>query len=165
MNDQPRPLFDRYIGVDYSGAETPQSSLKGLRVYLADHKAPAAEVMSPPSTRKYWSRQGIAEWLVQRLNENLVTLVGIDHAFSFPIQYFEKYGLPCDWPMFLDDFQHHWPTDGPTTCVDFVRDGIVGDGAARSGNPRWRRLAEVRTGAAKSVFHVDVPGSVAKSTY
>ena len=28
--------FDRYIGIDYSGTETPKSSLKGLRVYMAD---------------------------------------------------------------------------------------------------------------------------------
>jgi len=28
------PAFTRYIGIDYSGAETPTSSLKGLRVYL-----------------------------------------------------------------------------------------------------------------------------------
>jgi len=26
-------LFERYVGIDYSGAETPTSSLKGLRVY------------------------------------------------------------------------------------------------------------------------------------
>ena len=25
--------FSRYIGIDYSGAQTPDSSLKGLRVY------------------------------------------------------------------------------------------------------------------------------------
>lgn len=49
-------------------------------------------------------------------------------------------------------------------CVDFVRDAIVGNGAARTGNARWRRLAEKRAGA-KSVFHFDVPGSVAKSTH
>ena len=29
------PHFERYIGIDYSGAETPESSRKGLRVYLA----------------------------------------------------------------------------------------------------------------------------------
>lgn len=28
--------FARYVGIDYSGAETPSSSLKGLRVYLAE---------------------------------------------------------------------------------------------------------------------------------
>lgn len=29
------PAFARTIGIDYSGAETPTASLKGLRVYLA----------------------------------------------------------------------------------------------------------------------------------
>jgi hypothetical protein len=28
--------FSRYIGIDYSGAETADSSCKGLRVYSAD---------------------------------------------------------------------------------------------------------------------------------
>ncbi len=69
-----------------------------------------------------------------------------------------------DWPAFLDDFQRHWPTDGDDTYVDFVRDGIVGNGADRTGETRWRRLTEVRA-KAKSVFHFDVPGSVAKSTH
>ena len=49
--------------------------------------------------------------------------------------------------------------------VDFVRDGIAGNGAARTGNARWRRLTEERAGGAKSVFHFDVQGSVAKSTH
>src|ERR1039458_7590519 len=30
------PRFQSYIGIDYSGAETPDSSRKGLRVYLAE---------------------------------------------------------------------------------------------------------------------------------
>jgi hypothetical protein len=33
------------------------------------------------------------------------------------------------------------------------------------GNTRWRRLTEQRVGRAKSVFHFDVPGQVAKSTH
>jgi hypothetical protein len=41
--------FARYIGIDYSGAETPTSSLKGLRVYLAEADNPAAEVPPSPS--------------------------------------------------------------------------------------------------------------------
>jgi hypothetical protein len=66
-------------------------------------------------------------------------------------------------PSFLDDFQHHWPTD-ENIYVDFVRDGVRGNGAARTGSPRWRRLTEQRT-RAKSVFHFDVQGFVAKSTH
>lgn len=157
--------FNRYIGIDYSGAETPTASLKGLRVYLADRTSSPGEVQPLPSPRKYWTRRGIAEWLAARLAEDQPTLVGIDHGFSFPLRYFETHRLPLDWPAFLDDFQRHWPTDGDHTYVDFVRDGVRGNGAARSGNSRWRRLTELRAGAAKSVFHFDAPGSVAKSTH
>jgi hypothetical protein len=158
------PAFKRYIGIDYSGAQTPSSSLKGLRVYVADRTVTPREVPPPPSPRKYWTRKEIAEWLVERLSEKLPTLVGIDHGFSFPLAYFEQHGLPLDWPSFLDDFQRHWPTD-EDIYVDFVRDGSSGNGAARSGNSRWRRLAELRARTAKSVFQFDMQGSVAKSTH
>jgi hypothetical protein len=157
--------FTRYIGIDYSGAQTPTTSLKGLRVYLSEGSAPPVEIQPPPSPRKYWTRRGIAEWLVERLAEDVQTLVGIDHGFSFPLRYFETHHLPPDWPAFLDDFQRHWPTDDDHTYVDFVRDGSVGNGAARMGSTRWRRLTEERAGAAKSVFHFDVQGQVAKSTH
>jgi hypothetical protein len=159
-----KPAFQRYIGIDYSGAETPKSSLKGLRVYTADRLTPSQEVEPPPSPRKYWTRRGVAEWLVDRLSEGSPTLVGIDHGFSFPLRYFEQHGLPLDWPSFLDDFQRHWPTD-EDIYVDFIRDGSAGNAAARSGNPRWRRVTELRARAAKSVFHFDVQGQVAKSTH
>ena len=49
--------------------------------------------------------------------------------------------------------------------VDFVRDGLVGNGAARMGSARWRRLTEERARGSKSVFHFDVHGAVAKSTH
>jgi len=153
------PAFVRYTGVDDSGAQTPTASLNGLRVYLAEGDAPPVEVLPPPSPRKYWTRRGIAEWLIETLAEDPPTLVGIDHGFSFPLRY---YGLTPDWPAFHDDFQRHWPTD-EDIYVDFVRDGTVGNGAARMGNPRWRRLTEERVGA-KSDFQFDVQGSVTKST-
>lgn len=158
------PAYSRYIGIDYSGAETPTSSLKGLRVYEADRESMPVEVEPPPSPRKYWTRRGLAEWLAERLSEDVPTLVGIDHGFSFPLRYFEVHHLEPDWPTFLDDFQRHWPTDGDNIYVDFVREGRRGDGDSRSGSPRWRRITEDRAGA-KSVFHFDVPGSVAKSTH
>lgn len=157
--------FVRYIGIDYSGAETPTASLKGLRVYLANRDSPPEEVLPPPSPRRYWTRRGIAEWLVARLSEEVPTLVGIDHGFSFPLRYFEAHQILPDWSTFLEDFQRHWPTDEDHTYVEFVRDGSHGNGAARCGAARWRRLTEKRTAGAKSVFHFDVPGSVAKSTH
>ena len=120
------PKFTRYIGIDYSGAQTPTPSLKGLRVYLAEGDAAPGEVLPPLSPRKYWTRRGIAEWLVERLAEDVATLVGIDHGFSFPLRYFEVHGLALDWPTFLDDFQRHWLTGDDNTYVDFVREGAVG---------------------------------------
>jgi hypothetical protein len=158
-------VFDRYIGIDYSGAQTPTSSLKGLRVYQAPRGCEATEVPPPPSPRKYWTRKGVAEWLASTLQSGVTPLVGIDHAFSFPLKYFSKWGLTHEWPAFLDDFQLHWPTDGDNVYVDFVRDGSCGAGALRSGNRRWRRITEIRARTAKSVFHFDVQGAVAKSTH
>src|SRR4051794_11168839 len=158
------PQFDRYLGIDYSGAQTPTSSLPGLRVYAASAALPPTEVSPPPSARKHWTRRVLAEWLATELTDGPPTLVGIDHAFSFPLRYFEVHLLPPDWPGFLDDFQRHWPTDDDNMYVDFIRDGLHGNGAARSGDSRWRRLADVRS-RAKSAFHFDVQGTVAKSTH
>jgi len=158
-------MFQRYIGIDYSGAQTPTCRLKGLRVYQATRVGPAEEVEPPPSPRRYWTRRGLAHWLAQQLQEPVPTLVGIDHGFSLPLRYFESHALLPDWPAFLDDFQKHWPTDDDYMYVEFIRDGLKGNGAARTGNARWRRITEQRAGGAKSVFHFDVPGSVAKSTH
>ncbi len=157
-------MFDRYIGIDYSGAETPSSSLRGLRIYVADRVSLPIEVPPPVGPKKYWTRRGIAERLVELLSSDTLTLVGIDHGFSFPLRYFEENHVPLDWDAFLDDFQIHWPTDRDI-YVDFVREGLYGNGAARTGKSTWRRVAEIRARRAKSVFHFDVHGSVAKSTH
>ncbi|RQW78885.1 MAG: hypothetical protein EHM62_07030 [Methylococcus sp.] len=162
--ERPSPAFTRYIGIDYSGAATADTGLKGLRIYQAEVKGRIAEVLPPPGSGKYWSRCGAAEWLLSCLHEPAPTLVGIDHGFSFPLPYFEQHRLPLDWHHFLEDFQQHWPTDGRQVAVDDIRHGRVGHAHARGGNARWRRLTERRC-RAKSVFHFDVPGSVAKSTH
>lgn len=158
-------LFTRYIGIDYSGAGTATASLKGLRVYEATTSSEAVEVQPPTGTRKHWTRAGIAHWLVEKLTDTVPTCVGIDHGFSFPREYFEAHELPLSWDTFLADFHQHWPTNEPEVTVDSIRQGLTGQGTARSGRSTWRRLCEKRAGGAKSVFHFDVPGSVAKSTH
>ena len=158
------PAFKQYIGIDYSGAQTTEDPLPGIRVYTAATNTPPTEVRNPGAGRRHWSRTDLAHWLVEHLSNDLPTLVGIDHAFSFPLRYFEVHHLEPVWDLFLDDFCAHWPTAEKHTYVDFVRHGSCGNGAARSGNTRWRRECEERVGA-KSVFHFDVPGQVAKSTH
>ena len=57
--------FQRYIGIDYSGAETPEAGLKGLAVYAANADFSPVEVR--PALGRHWTRRGIAEWLIERL--------------------------------------------------------------------------------------------------
>jgi hypothetical protein len=38
------PHVERYIGIDYSGAETPESSCKGLRLYAAEGSGTPGQV-------------------------------------------------------------------------------------------------------------------------
>jgi hypothetical protein len=45
---------------------------------------------------KLWTRRGLAESLCDELDRDIPTLVGIDHAFSFPLAYFEKYRLSSE---------------------------------------------------------------------
>ena len=118
--------FDRYIGIDYSGAATPESGLKGLRVYQGDRRSLPEEVAPIPSPPKYWTRRGIARWLAERLSQGSATLVGIDHAFSFPRRYFDQHTLAYDWPEFLEDFREHWPTDEIGCTVQMMRNGLHG---------------------------------------
>lgn len=93
-------------------------------------------------------------------------MVGIDHAFSFPLCYFATHDLKPDWPAFLDDFQHHWPTEGDDVWVRDVRSGRVGDAARRMGSKGCFRSTELRTKTAKSVFNFDQKqGCVAFSTH
>ena len=159
------PLFQRYIGIDYSGAQTSDSGLAGLRIYVASASNEPTEIIQPVVGRKHWTRRAVAEWLCEELAKDIPTLVGIDHGFSFPFAYFEKYSIPLNWPTFLDDFQQHWPTDNRNTYVDFVREGLCGQSSCRTGDASWLRLTEKWTSTAKSVFLFDVQGSVAKSTH
>jgi hypothetical protein len=159
------PKFERYIGIDYSGAETADSSCKGIRVYAAEGIGKPEQIQPPSSPRMYWTRRGLAEWLCKELAADTATIVGIDHGFSFPIEYFERHGLAHGWPSFLLDFQQHWPTHEPLTYIDFIRHGSLGRGAKRMGENTWLRLTERWTATAKSVFLFDVQGSVAKSTF
>ncbi len=157
--------FNRHIGIDYSCVETPESSCKGLRVYVAEGSGKPEQVQPPPSPRRYWTRRGLAEWLREELDRDIPAIVGIDHAFSFPLAYFEKYRLPSDWQGFLEDFHQYWPTDAPHTYVCFIREDPHGRGLWRTGERSWLRLTERWTATAKSVFGFGVQGEVATSTH
>ncbi len=154
--------FDQYIGIDYSGAATTRSRSRTLQVYAAKDGMPelVRTPAAPEGKHWNWSRMEIAEWLVEQARCDQRFVAGIDHAFSFPHSYFERYG-PTGWDEFLEDFVEHWPTHKPDVKVDAIRFGDP----QRVGSPDEFRLCDKWTSSAKSVFLFDVQGQVSKSTH
>lgn len=155
-------MFDLYVGIDYSGARTPTSRIKGLQVYASTADELPQKVTSPAASKGRqwnWTRKEIAEWLIEQFQGGRRCIAGLDHAFSFPATYFARYGV-SDWGSFIEDFVRHWPTHEDNTYVEFLRDGNP-----RSGVSTEFRLTDRWTSSAKSVFKFDVQGSVAKSTH
>lgn len=144
--------FDLFIGIDYSGARTPTCRLKGLQVYAAKPGGqPERQFLPAPSNNNMpcnWTRAEIAGRLIDLARQGVRYVAGIDHGFSFPVGYFERYGLKS-WPQFLDDFILYWPpTSGsPPTIVP-----ASSRSAATSSAPRSPRTASSSgpTGASSS---------------
>lgn len=193
-------MFDRYIGIDYSGAGTPAKRLSGLAVCCAVSNAGFQIVpeRAQGSERKTgaavgcgvagadfqilhtyvqkavrWNREELAHWLVDRLKEPIRTLVGIDHGFSFPIDYFDYHQLPeGNWRGFLEDFRHHWRTQKQGITVvgrKNAQEVLKNDGSIdehRLGDRRWFRLTDRMARASSSVFEFTIrQGNVAYSTH
>ena len=138
-----------------------------MRVYVAVGDQRPQEFCPEGTRSKYWSRKGIAEWLVRELgDESTPTLVGIDHAFSFPVCYFKKYYLRQKWNGFLADFQQHWPSaqDDKKVC-DILSDMRDCKRQRRLGELKWRRKTDEYARGAKSVFQFKGQGQVGHSTH
>lgn len=147
--------FDRYIGIDYSGAGEPTERNSALRLFETTSVSAPGQIRAANGWN--WTRRELAVWLDVELRKPVRTIVGIDHAFSFPHAYFGRYGIPT-WDLFLDDFIHHWPAD--CQPVEGLRTGN-----ARVGTTDELRLCDRWTAGAKSVFLFDVAGAVAMSTH
>ncbi len=156
-------MYDSYIGIDYSGAETAESRLKGLAVYQSNNGDEPRRVSTPdarPHGPQKWSRRVIAEWLVEQLYSKRI-IVGIDHCFSLPDAWYERQGIR-DWKQMLNVFPRLWPTHH-NTYVDFLWEI---DGAPPPGGIKDElRITETWTPSAKSVFRFDGPGAVGKSSW
>lgn len=151
-------LFERYVGIDYSGAEAPVSRLRALQVYASRGDAPTAVAPYDAGARN-WCRKEVARYVHECLRAEGPCIIGIDHGFSFPLNYFRRHELPS-WEAFLRHFVELWPTTRDHMYVDFVRREVPPGGMASE-----LRLCERWTPSAKSVFQFDVQGAVAKSTH
>jgi hypothetical protein len=72
-------LFDRFIGIDWSGAKGP--ALPGLQIAVAE-PGDGPPVLVRPSRGKWWTRPLVFDWLRDRLRSSRV-LVGFDFAFAY----------------------------------------------------------------------------------
>ena len=151
--------FQRYIGIDYSGAKTPEWRLKALQIFEASCDCEPQKMSTPTEGAINWSRLEVAQYCHRSLESGESVIIGIDHGFSFPLSYMQRYGIES-WDEFLDDFMRHWPTADSDSYVEEFREGNP-----RSGDPSELRLCEQWTATAKSVFQFDVQGTVAKSTH
>ncbi|MFD1886078.1 hypothetical protein [Paenibacillus wenxiniae] len=115
------PLFHTYIGIDYSGADKPDSRIKGLAVAVAREQQPF-QLQSPPvsdtrlsepvaaAKQALWSRRLVHQWLLRQLytsRERMI--VGLDYGLSYPLSQLERLGL-SDWDAFLRWSHHTWQT-------------------------------------------------------
>lgn len=158
--------FGKYIGIDYSGAKRASDPLTGLRVFVSGYDSLPQQIRPDGDSSLYWSRLALFDWLQKTLTgSNTPCLVGIDHAFSFPEEYFALHKISRDWDVFLNDFCMHWPTDKTELSVADLLKRNQSHPSGRTGSARWRRLTEQMSRGAKSVFHFSVPGSVASSTH
>lgn len=161
--------YQRFIGIDYSGAQHRDARLPGLRIFEANFSSsePFEVRPHPEKPNIHWTRKEVADWLVVQLShiEAGPCVVGIDHALSFPVEYFALHALEHNWDAFLEDFCRHWPTDAPRKTVFEILKQQQHMSDSRLGSARWKRFADRTAKGAKSVFHFAVPGSVASSTH
>lgn len=144
-NKPRRAMFDRYVGIDYSGAREPERPIKGIRAFVAERCGEIAEQTPTSSKHANWSRQELAEWLVSLTEEDGRSLIGIDHAFSYPSSEFRRRQL-TSWDDLLHYFENHWPT----------RTRAVRECPAwheLEGVERTFRLTDQWTQSALSIFH------------
>lgn len=76
------PAFDRFIGIDWSGAATPNYA--GVAVAQCGPGRAAPQRVPPPALWGRWTRQAVFNWLAGELRSSERLLVGFDFAFALP---------------------------------------------------------------------------------
>lgn len=168
-------MFECFIGIGYSGAQTPLTRLKGLQVYAAQRGSRGVQrwdcrPAGAGTGTLNWNRREVAERLRDEVLRGTHFLAGMDHGFSLPVAHFGHHRLDA-WPAFLNNFVAHWPTHQDRVGVDAIRRRLM-----RPRGSTWAsvqqdpaadalRLTERWTVSARSVFLFDVQGVTAKAAH
>ena len=73
------PGFDKYIGIDWSGAKG--KNQPGLQIAIAHNGNAAPKLISPP-VGKWWSRVQVLAWVAELIKDER-SLIGFDFAFAY----------------------------------------------------------------------------------
>jgi hypothetical protein len=168
--------FDRYIGVDWSGARGP--TLKGLQVAVCEAGISVPTLVRNPAGG-HWTRPDFVAWLSEQLSLGPRILCGMDFSFCFPWRDRGAYfpGLsddPDDWQDFWQRLESCCASDTQYFGGDFVQSKDFKDHfaeAGRVGNRYTRRLRmteiacqEQGLGTPESVFNLRGPRQVGKGS-
>lgn len=75
-----RLAFERFVGIDWSGAKGPY--LKGLKVAVCEQGASPPKLI-PPASGGDWPREELIRWVIE-VAANQRILVGADFGFAYP---------------------------------------------------------------------------------
>jgi hypothetical protein len=79
-------MFDRIISIDWSGAGSEAEGVD-LRIAIFDSTTDECSIVNRKRGRQEfhsWSRMACREWLLERLSEDVPTLVAMDFGFGMP---------------------------------------------------------------------------------
>ena len=145
-------MYHKFIGIDYSGAESPNRRRKNICVFSASPDYP-----STPVREGFWSRAEVAAHLIEAFQSNERALVGIDHGFSYPLEYFNAHQLQ-DWDALLTHVYEAFGHYRHCAATAAVGRELFDEFSTHL------RLTEKHSSSAKSVFNFNGPG-VALSTW
>ena len=106
-------------------------------------------------------------------------IIGIDHAFSLPIEYYNRHKIENCWENLLYDFMINFPSHGNGVWVNHLRNKILKQkppneirhliGKRLGPEHEWSKEVRYRLtdkiAKSKSPFHFDAQGTVANSTF
>lgn len=75
-----RFAFERFVGIDWSGAKGPH--LQGLQVALCESERSPPKLITP-ALGGYWHREELIRWVIEKA-ANKRLLVGTDFGFAYP---------------------------------------------------------------------------------
>jgi hypothetical protein len=101
-------IFPRYHQLDVvrkllADAGQQGCRLKALQVFEAREHGEPSKIATPVEGARNWSRLEVAQYCQAAIKAGEPVILGIDHAFSFPMSYMKRYEIET-WDRFLDDF-------------------------------------------------------------